>query len=519
MKTRNIIFSAVAGLLALSVVSCSNKLDIPQHGVLDYNTYYKTDEQALEADAALYLEILNGGGLGWDYWVRLCKAMLTDDFWAGGSMRGDNNDLDQLNEFRFDAEQDYIQNMFTSYYSLIYKANVILGHIEEEGASDIAKMVRAEAKVFRAYAYFDLKTMWGNPPLVDHELKPSEYNVPNGTDEELWGLMEKDLTEAIASGYLSEKSNADDSSVWRVTKQFAQALLGKVYLWQGKYDEAAKQFDLVVESQKYRLMDDYANIFRIGYKHNCESIFEINRVYDDNAQPFSMYALMTGWRMDKMNFPADTPMMNTGWGFRVPTKNLYDEFVAHEGVNGYRLNNAIKTYDQLQSELGITLKSSVIGEGQFMWKLRILAEDRGTNSDFVYSANSIWMRYAEVLLCGAEAHFMNNNTTKATEYVNNIRTRAHLPTLGTVTLDDIKREKRLELFGEGTRFQDLLRWGEGAKMANNGKNYPLLQVNGHVDYVDPANPTYGFKAGKHEHLPYPATEMRLNSAIKQNSGY
>ena len=98
MKTRNIIFSAVAGLLALSVVSCSNKLDIPQHGVLDYNTYYKTDEQALAADAALYLEILNGGGLGWDYWVRLCKAMLTDDFWAGGSMRGDNNDLDQLNE-------------------------------------------------------------------------------------------------------------------------------------------------------------------------------------------------------------------------------------------------------------------------------------------------------------------------------------------------------------------------------------------------------------------------------------
>ena len=244
MKTRNIILSAVAGLLALSVVSCSNKLDIPQHGVLDYNTFYKTDEQALEADAALYLEILNGGGLGWDYWVRLCKAMLTDDFWAGGSMRGDNNDLDQLNEFRFDAEQDYIQKMFTSYYSLIYKANVILGHIEEEGASDIAKMVRAEAKVFRAYAYFDLKTMWGNPPLVDHELTPSEYNVPNGTDEELWGLMEKDLTEAIASGYLSEKSNADDSSVWRVTKQFAQALLGKVYLWQGKYDEAAKQFGI-----------------------------------------------------------------------------------------------------------------------------------------------------------------------------------------------------------------------------------------------------------------------------------
>jgi hypothetical protein len=345
--------------------------------------------------------------------------------------------------------------------------------------------------------------------------------VPNGSDEELWGIMEQDLTEAIASGALVEKDGVGDTDTWRVTKQFAQALLGKVYLWQGKNAEAAAQFDAVVNSGKYALLDDFSQIHRASHKHNCETLFESNRIHDDNDswQNFSMYALMTNWRMDKMNWPSDTPIMNTGWGFRVPTKSLYDDFVKEEGVNGYRLNNSLKTLDQINSELGITLKSPVIGEGYFMWKLRILAEERGMGNDFVYMANTIWMRYAEVLLCGAEAHFAAGNVGKAAEYVNMVRARAQLPAKNGVTLDDIKLEKRLELFGEGTRFQDLLRWGEGSKMSNNGNQYPELQVNGQVKYVGCGNPAYGFKPGKHDKLPYPATEIRLNSNIVQNPGY
>lgn len=514
MKTRNIILSVAAGLGALLAVSCSKLLDIPQKGVLDYNTYYNTDEQIESANVAMYLEVR-----GWEYNVKLCKAMFTDDFWAGGSMRGDNTDLEHLNEFTFDAEQDYIQNMFTTYYTLIYKANVILGHVDEDGSA-MARMARAEAKVFRAFAYFDLKTMWGNPPVVDHELAPSEYNVPNGTDEELWGLMERDLSEAIASGALTEKTGVDDSETWRVTKQFAQALLGKVYLWQGKNAEAAAQFDAVVSSGKYRLFEDYGELFRSTNKHNCESLFESNRIHDDNNswQNFSLYALMTNWRMDKLNWPADTPLMNTGWGFRVPTKSLYDDFVKDEGVDGYRLNLSLKTLEQIGSELGMSLKNPIIGEGYFMWKLRILASERGMGNDYVYAANTLWMRYAEVLLCGAEAHLAAGNASKAADYVNQVRARAKLSPLGSVTLDDIKLEKRLELFGEGTRFQDLLRWKEGDKMASNGKQYPTLQVNGQVTWADCGNPAYGFKE-KHYMLPYPATEIRLNSEIEQNPGY
>ena len=233
MKTRYIILALTAATAAFS--SCNHMLDIPQHGVQNYETYYQTDEEAEAAIVSCYIQVKNN-----EMNYVLGKNMLTDDFWAGGGGRNDNADLEGLNEFTFGTDQGYLEGMFTSYYGIIYKANVVLGHVPEE--SEIQLRARAEAKVFRAWSYFELISMWGNPPLVDHELEPSEYQMPNGTTEELWALVEKDLTEAIESGYLTQKANADDKT-WRVTKQFAQALLGKAYLWQKKYDEAAKTFD------------------------------------------------------------------------------------------------------------------------------------------------------------------------------------------------------------------------------------------------------------------------------------
>lgn len=516
MKNK-LFFAIVAFVGGLSLTGCSDLLDIKQHGVLNYDTYYKTSDQILSADATMYLTLR-----GLEYNLLLSKNMFSDDFYAGGAGRGDNTDLEHLNEFTFDAEQDYLQSLFSSYYSIIYNANVILGHVEDNDVP-YAKMARAEAKVFRAYSFFELTSMWGNPPLVDHELAPSEYSLPNGSSEELWGLMEKDLTEAITSGALVEKTGLNDNETWRITKQYAQALLGKVYLWQGKNKEAAEQFNAVVASKKYDLFKGgIENLTRCANKHNCESLFESNRVHDDNNafQNFSMYDLMINWRMDRLNWPSDTPVMNTGWGFRVPTKNLYDAFVKHEGANGDRLNRTIKTLEQIHDELGFSLKNTIISEGYFFWKDVPLKDERGGSSDFVYAANILWMRYAEVLLCGAEASLLSGDKTTALDYVNKIRERSKLSPLSDVTLEDIKIEKRLELCGEGQRFQDLLRWGDAAEaLKDNGKTYPLLNANGQVTYTATGNPVYGFKKGKHERLPYPATEIRLNENIDQNPGY
>ena len=101
-------------------------LDIPQHGTLNYETYYNTDEEAETAVTNLYLTMR-----GMEYNLKLTKHLLCDDFWAGGGGRGDNGDLEQLNEFTFNTDQSFLQGVFEGYYQMIYQANVVLGHVDE----------------------------------------------------------------------------------------------------------------------------------------------------------------------------------------------------------------------------------------------------------------------------------------------------------------------------------------------------------------------------------------------------
>ena len=516
MKLNNIIFSCAAAIIALS--SCSDLLDIPRKGVMDKDVYYSKDENLLSSSAAMYLEVR-----GWEYNVQLCKNMLTDDFYAGGAARGDNVDLEALNEFSFTSEESYIENMFTTYYSLVYKANVILDNVDP-AVSETAAMVVAEAHTLRAWAYFDLITMWGNPPIVDHQLSPSEYSVPNGSTEALWKMVEDDLTAAINSGALPQKSNVNDNTVWRVTKQFAQAVLGKAYLWQEKFEDAAKVFDEIVDSQLYDLFtaDAFGNMFLAKNDMNCESMFESVRVNDNDnmGSNIQLFYLMTSWRASggEMTIPSDV-CFNAGWGFVNPTKDLYDSFVA--AGDNYRRSETMKTFEEI-SAMGVTINKNVINAGCWMWKNRILTEEAVWSGWATYR-DVRWMRFAEVLLCGAEAHLRGNyQAEKAVTYVNRVRTRAQLAGLGSVTMDDIKREKRHEFVGESLRFQDLVRWGDAAaKLKDNGLQFPVCAPNGTVtmNATGKTSANAGFKAGKHERLPYPYTETTLNKNVKQNPGY
>ena len=169
--------------------------------------------------------------------------------------------------------------------------------------------------------------------------------------------------------------------------------------------------------------------------------------------------------------------------------------------------------------MGVVWNMTTLSTGIFNWKGRFMSDELSFYG-MVNTKNPLWMRLAEVLLCGAEASFRAGDAGTALQYVNRVRSRAQLPALQSVTLEDIKTEKRLELCGEGQRFQDLLRWGEAAdRLKEMGKDYPKMEPNGTVTYVPSGRSVYGFKTGKHEHLPYPYTEVMLNENIQQNPGY
>jgi hypothetical protein len=521
MKTIKNILTALLAVVLLSLISCETMLDTEQHGVETLETFYRTDADAEGAIAALYLYYSNSGMF---YNIFFLKNLLSDDFWSGGGSRSDNAENEKLNEYTFDAEHPYINAAFQTFYGIIYRANLIIENVP--GETPIQQRAIAEAKVYRAFAYLDLISMWGTPPLVDHALTPSEYKQPNGDPAALWALVESDLTEAIASNALHEKANANDNSSYRITRQFAQALLGKALVFQEKYAEAIAPLDAVITSQKYELMpvNQYENILQYTHENNSESVFELNYLNDpQNAAIINLHFAMTGWRTDHMNInPAsDIYRANATWGFCNPQRELYEAFVAEEGVNGSRLTQTFKNYDQLLA-LGHSVRTGDMlygHEGIFTWKTRKLVGEFNQGSLFMDSHNNLRiMRYPEVLLLAAEAH-LKGGGSHAANYVNQVRTRARLNSKGSVTMEDIMLEKRLELCGESVRYQDMLRWKIANKMSAQGTRTPWFLANGTTDWIEyNSATTAGFK-DRHWLLPFPQTELTNNPNVKQNPGW
>ena len=517
------IYIALLAVGLTGFASCSSELDIEKHGNLGgMDTYYTNDENVNSATASLYLQIRS---LHFNWF--LLKNCLSDDVWAGGGGRNDNVSLEELNEYTFDTNNGMVQSLYSGLYSVIYKANLIIDMVQ--GDTPVMRRAINEALVLRAWAHFELVTLWGTAPVVDHLLTPGEYRKGNSTPEEHWELIERDLKAAIESGTLPSKTDANDEETGiRVTKELAQAFLGKAYLWQGKNAEAASMFDNVISSGKYALFtaDSYDMQFHARYNNNCETMFELQKRNDSEqmGNQLDMLLLMVGWRSSVLNYSgmAAEVIAQGTYGFLNPRKSLYEAFVAHEGEGGYRLNKTMMTYDQLTA-FGVTVKSgeNVYGdEGYFFWKNQSLKEDcvmDFTSFQGMQYTNLKVMRYAEVLLLAAEAHLLAGNSGKALEYVNKIRVRAGENTLNGVTMDDIKMEKRLELCNEAVRYQDLVRWGEAqSAMAEQGKEVPSYYITG-VQWGF-KNSTYGFKE-KHNLLPIPLKEIELNPNMKQNPGW
>jgi hypothetical protein len=118
------------------------------------------------------------------------------------------------------------------------------------------------------------------------------------------------------------------------------------------------------------------------------------------------------------------------------------------------------------------------------------------DNDLTSPVNYRVIRYADVLLMAAEAHYQIGNTSIAQQLVNSIRSRAGVQGVAVNSINKIYDERRYELSGEGHRFFDLVRTGQAAT------------------YIS------GFISGKHELFPIPQVEIDLAGGTwSQNPGY
>ncbi|MBN2480827.1 MAG: RagB/SusD family nutrient uptake outer membrane protein [Bacteroidales bacterium] len=526
-------------IFILILTGCSEDfLDTKQQGVATVEDYYSTEEEILEGILGCY-DWLQNCWINIEYIPLMTYTMMSDEVYCGGSRRGDATRLEEANEYRMGSNSDLPAYLFNQAYRGIYRSNILLENVEDNSAFN--KLVRAEAKVLRAFWYFHLVFNWGDVPLVTQTLTPSEYAQPRAPASEVWAQMETDLLEAIP--VLPLKSQQSERDKARVSKGAAQSLLGKVYLFQEKFSEAAAEFQKVIDSEEYDLYPDYSRVYRFDTELGIESVLEI-------MQPISSYARgaepprdangvigeRSRWRpfygpKGGGWFEGGTLDLKTGFNFALPIyENTYQVFV-DAGDSVRRVSNVISE-SELAAWYGGNIRNPLYAdannpEGTLPWssdsclrmKLTKYMDESGPpDVHYNWGTNVRLIRYADVLLMAAEAYNRKPSPDDETalQYVNEVRDRAELLPL-SVTGDDlfeaIKTERRLELMFEGHRYHDLIRWGDAADvLKDQGKQIPR----GDGTWLEIAGA--GFKE-KNWLWPIPEQEMDVNPKMTQNPGY
>ena len=595
-KTLYSILAVAMGAMSLS--SCEDQLDIEQKGVTSIENFYKTDADAEAALAAAYEGFMcnvcgrqpDMGGPGIYTPFKIIMNMCGDDVLYASGNYGDHEFSGMLNEFRYDAEAEVPKFFYSGLYLSIYTCNLVTDYFKDAD-TPVKKRCVAEARVLRAYNYFLLANLWGTPPFVDHVLAGDAlpYNCDKDPDnpmthDELILWVAKECEEAAAD--LSERASTSDvDGAVRVTKGFAWALAGKAYLFAEKYDQAKTALKKVIDSGKYALVpgERYMDNFHIEGDGNEEKVFEINFEYNAGKDGWSGMIQRSSWmEANAWNWRAGNFVKNPanvycggvdGWGGLGVPQWFGDEFLANDG-HSYRFDATLKHIDDAVYGMeyqdptlnAMTREEKMVSDkvgisdptqglyGNSFWlafKQIMRGPDTGGKAygDNIRLNNYIIMRYAEVLLNYAEACIQTGDAATAKTYINMIQERAGSNTISaSVDMNVLKKEKSYELWLEGCRWFDILRWNDAegiARLKAVGSDVPHLfdkmfrqpksddrkvtwengtEANSRFYTVSSSEAkdkgfTVGFQQGKHELFPFPQTVIDKNPNLVQNPGW
>jgi starch-binding outer membrane protein, SusD/RagB family len=494
-------------VLFMAMTSCSKDIiDLSPRGTVLESNFYKTEAELFQGLVAAYDPL--GFSTGFTMKTGLLNAA-SDDNHAGGSDASDQPNWVAYDKFTMTPNLGPQSGLWTKNFTGIYRANLVLEKAEGDVAGltpDKKARYIAEAKFLRAYYYFDLVRWFGNVPLVT--ATPSAdaiYKQTQATPAAIFTQIEKDLKEAIAATQLPESLPAEE--LGRITKGAAKAMLGKVILFQNntaRMGEAANLFEEIINSNAYALEKVYGDIFKPDNKFGKESIFEI---YCSGNRKGDWGTGLNGNGIDGNEGNKDVQFFGmrdfvgsiyaNGWSFCPVSLDLVNVM-----QNDPRLASTVIDGKALKAA-GASYTVGYQNTDYFIKKYAPLAAFKATSGEpaLNWGYNIKEIRLADVLLMAAECFNRSGNDVKAQTYLNRVRTRVALPsksTAGATLLQDIYDERRIELATEGHRFWDLVRTGKAATVLGG----------------------QGFKAGKHELLPIPQSEIDIMQGnFKQNAGY
>jgi hypothetical protein len=399
------------------------------------------------------------------------------------------------------TKDDWGAGMYWSaHYIFIGLCNDALAVAENQTNPDPGtELLKAEARFFRALAYFDLVRTYGDVPLIDFPItKPTDGHVEKSSANTIYDFIEQDLNFALMHLPL----NWDGSSYHgRLTSGAAKTLLAKVYLYRQNWGGALNLLKQVIGSNQYSLVTPYYSIYKTSGELNDESIFEIqaSKTAGDGDTYWNRLGQVQGIR--------GSGTWDLGWGWNTPTASLVNSYEAGDERKDATILVSGQ-YDGGPTTGGYGLTLPNLANAQY-WNKKVynryddyIAAGLGTPNN---EAQNTWvnqrvLRYADVLLMAAEAANELGGTANADDaetWVNMIRDRAGLPDVAFTSQvqfrDIIKKERRAEFAMEYERFFDLVRWGDA------------ISVLGPLGYQH-----------KHRYYPIPQGALNDNPELVQN---
>ncbi|PSK89523.1 RagB/SusD family nutrient uptake outer membrane protein [Taibaiella chishuiensis] len=468
MKNRKLRM-AVLGLMVTASACTKQLTQIPDTSKVLSN-FFTTESESEEYVNATYAALQSQGLYGQ---YQPCISEIPSDNTWDQVPANDNGWAGQLDLFSTIPSNGILSRNWQDAYVAIQRANVVLHRIDAiTYQNDSIKTARVGAMEFiRALMYFNLVRTYGDVPLVTKETTdPNAYFGQGRTAaEEVYTQVIKDLQDAMVRLPLK----ADKAG--GIRRSAAQALLGKVYLTRGRYQDAVAVLQDVVTSGQHSLMATTDKVFALNNENNAEIIFVVQYASGVNGAT-------EGSALQQQFSPS---------GFE-------------SGAKGHNLPNLslYRLYSSADTRKGIYVDTTKQGVPYCKKYVANPANLSDGGSDYVV------LRYADVLLMLAEAHNELGNSAGALDNLNQVRKRAGLSNFENTSkqaLDaEIALERQLELIGEGHRWFDLLRKGNAVQVMNDW--FTAQSVNIRID--------------KHHLLmPVPQDQVNTDPAILQNEGY
>lgn len=415
-----------------------------------------------------------------DYWA--LQEVSTDEVVipTRGTDWYDNGAWIELHLHTWTPDHIRMKNVWDALNQGVSRANTAIYYISQFTQNQTTEQYIYEARYLRAYFMYLINDLFGQVPFreadeVDYSVSPTVMDRKEAAD---WIIQE---VEAILPNLRTKEQAGSE----RVTRGAAQALLAKIYLnyevygGEPRWSEAISYSDQLINSGLYEVADDYWTMFQANVAEHPEFILRVPMADDVDMGSGSVWVNFTlhynqlfGGYTSTWNGPSTTSTFFNTWDMENDARFYDDRIMPQTGLNQgflygqqYGVDGTALTQrngDPLVFVPEINLESSPENAGVRVVKF---APNPDTERQFSSPNDVPILRISDIYLVRAEARLRNGDEPGALEDINHLRSKRSadgetLPALTSLTLDDILNERGYELYWEGHRRQDLIRFGQ-----------------------------------------------------------